>query len=290
VRRRSAAALSVALAGAACNALTGVGDLTVGAPDADTTRADASVSPPVEAGVPSDAGAGADADAASCQPRPNLLGVGKATAYRSTTTKTIDGVGADWGCDTGVAMMTGTSSTIGDAGAYGARVNVEWDPSALYLYYDVTLGGPPQGTNATQPQFNDAVELYVSGDVPRTGDYGPTDYHLIVDHAGRAGRFTATSETAATGATAVAVATAVGFRVEMRLAATAFGVQALSAGNVLPFDLQISRGDSTTQLGAIHFVVMAQAPPSCACASCCCGTAKDYPYCDDATWGTLTLE
>lgn len=224
--------------------------LGVGAREADAdAAADASVGD-------------ADADA-GCAPLPAATDGGGRTANVPPTT-------SPGSCPTIVLDAPSAAKVVG-APLASARVYLTWEAAALHVVADVT---DPllEGTDPTEPYDNDSLEIYVSSNPLRTGDYGLTEHHYIIDHNGVAIDYSNLSAPTPMSDVSV-VKTGAGYRVEMKvMASSAFGTT-LFAGQTLYFDVLLNDG-----IAQATYLVWATEPHAdCPfCVSCTCNFSPAY--------------
>ena len=168
---------------------------------------------------------------------------------------------------------------------------VRWDATNLYVAAHIVVP-TLEGDNTTSPYDNDAIELYASGDAPRTGDYDTHAHQYIVDWHNLAVDY---------GSNRKATPNPPNFASQVRIVAdgwqieAAIGWQALVTASPPPaatsigLDIQFDDGDGTSIKKAV-LAMIAPHPSACGCAACCCGQALDLPDCDTLCFGGVTLE
>ena len=174
--------------------------------------------------------------------------------------------------------------------SFAVDFSVVWEPSALYFAARVS-NASIDGGNATAGIFrNDSIELYLADDV-LIGHAGPNDPQLIVDHANRAESYRVGFPSAAPMAAPLGFTSAVQKKgstivFELRVAASVLGMANLADGAKLGFDNAVNDGDGMTQRTQLIWYMA----PTCSCTlGCCCGMARDEPYCNTQRYGSLTL-
>lgn len=175
-----------------------------------------------------------------------------------------------------------TAAKVVGAPAASARLWLAWQPDALQVIVDVT---DPliEGTDPTEPYDNDSIEIYVSSNAARTGDYGPTERHYIIDHKGLAIDYSDLSAPVAMSNVSVAMTTG-GYRVEMKVvASSAFGFP-LFASQTLYFDVLLNDGISQA-----NYLVWATEPHATCplCIECACNLSPAY---DTLLFSPITLQ
>lgn len=274
-------AIAAAAAGlvVACNvAASGLGTSPSGA----DASADGSA-PPEDASTP---------DSTVCpSPAPSASPL---TAHRAPGAIHLDGNLDDWKCVPFVTLTQAFAAYAktpdGGSAPIAADFAVAWDGDYLYVAARVT-DATIDGTNATSPELNDSIAIYLGGDAFPTGDYSGLDHQYVVDHVNLAVDYQYLSTPARTpsppGFLSATQTTDTGFAIEARIGATAVGRNTFAAGDSLGFDFGLVAGDGTTQ----RFVLLwADADESsCLCVRCCCLSATPLPACDTLRFGKLTL-
>lgn len=203
-----------------------------------------------------------------------------AVRSRPSVPKVLDGDLADFRRCLAIRLDASTAARVKGTTVTNANVYLEWEPNALWIgaeIGDVVVGGDDR----LRPFMNDSLEIYVSGAGLRTGDYGPLDHQYVVDHAGRAREYSGGREVGPFTA-AVAAKTPTGYRVEMRIDASAFSTAPLAAGDVKFLNVLLSDG-----VGQASWLVWAMQPhASCSCTSCLCNTT---PAMDTLLFAPITL-
>jgi len=274
-------ALSASLAAlVACGGLLGFGDDDEGAP-----------APPTDAGAIIDASVdnfAITAEAASPDPVCAVFdggpdsGARGAVAARSRTAKTVDGDFDDYGSAVAL-MLDGTSALIEGTPVATAAVKIEWEPTALWLAFDVS-DQMLVGNDTDASYNNDSIELYISSVSCRDGCYGKRDHHYVVDHTGFALDYSnANYSRSLFDAQAAVIATpGTGYRVEMRIdPVVAFGKE-LVAGEQIFLDTKLNDG-----LNQAGFRIWSMHPTEDA--GCPCRTCYPYPAFDNRLFSPVTL-
>jgi hypothetical protein len=283
-----------------------------GAPDAATPPpppigpGDASSLVGDDAGLPGDdAGSASDAvvvtvvdasDAAedSCPPPSSDAAVSVVTA--TSTAPTIDGDLSDWGCGPWTLLSQENAAYARQSGQdVSAQFALRWDSAGLYFGAHVVVP-TVRGDDPANPYNNDAVEIYLSGDSPLTGDYDPASHQFIVDWKNLAVDYGPLYYPPGKPAPNPpqfqwkAKTVADGWQVEVAISWPALlSGKAPASGGSIGFDLQLDDGDGT----ALDTQVLAGLAPhaaACGCKACCCGKSPDFPNCDTLTFGRVTLE
>lgn len=227
--------------------------------------------------------AGADAAEPPCPPVGTTPSTGARYAFAvpSRPPKVLDGDLADFRRCVAIRLDSTTAARTHGSTVTNANVYLEWEPSALWVGIDVG-DVVTEGTDAVRPFFNDSVEIYVSGAGLRTGDYGPLDRHYVVDWAGRAREYAGGREVGPFAA-AMAATQPTGYRVEMRIDASAISTAPLAKGDVKFLDVLVS--DGIQQSAWLLWAMQPHA--SCACTSCLCNTTPAF---DTLLFAPITLK
>ena len=275
-------------------------------PDATTSGIGpgADASPGADAGAPSDDAPSApdvatsldagDASEAACPPPSSDAAVSVATA--AATAPTIDGDLSDWGCGPWTELSQANAAYARQSGQdVSAQFALRWDAAGLYVAAHVVVP-TVHGSDPVNPYNNDAVEIYVSGDAPLTGDYDPTSHQFIVDWKNLAVDYGSVHYPPSQPTPNppqfkwMAKTVADGWQVEIAIAWPALGKgKAPTSGGSVGFDLQLDDGDGT----ALDTQVIAELAPhaaACGCKACCCGQTPDFPNCDTLTFATVALQ
>ncbi len=140
----------------------------------------------------------------------------------------------------------------GRAQIISGQYAVRWDATNLYVAAHIVVP-MLQGDNATTPYENDAIEFYLSGDTPITGDYDKQSHQYIVDWHNLVVDYGPTNYPPSMAATnppnftsQVKVVTG-GWQIEAAIAWTALvDGKAPTAGAKIALDVAFDDGDGTT--------------------------------------------
>ena len=207
-----------------------------------------------------------------------------AVVRRSTKPKALDGDFSDYDGCVAIALDTTTAARVKGAPAATAKLFVEWEPAALWIAAEIT-DPKLEGKNVLRPYMNDSLEVYVSSAGLRTGDYGPSDQQIVIDHKGLSLRYPRYPRDGLPEPyrDARAYASPGGWRVEMRIDAVALLGGPLAKGDVRFLDLMLTDGVRQSS-----FLIWAMQPhAACACQRCDCNRA---PADDTLLFAPITLE
>jgi hypothetical protein len=257
-------------------------------PDDATTPGD---SPSDDAGA-SDA---SDASAPDACPAPQP-DASIATITKMAPPPMIDGKLSDWGCTSWTELDDKNAAYVLENGQkIHGEYAVRWDPMNIYVAAHIVVP-TLQGTNATAPYDNDAIEIYLTGDNPPTGDYDNQSHQYVVDWHDTIVDYNPNQSSTPNPphVTAKTLVVPDGWQIE-----AAIGWQALLAsgpgfasGNKIAVDVAFDDGDGTT-LKTQLMAMVAQHSITCGCQSCCCGEVSpdpDMPNCDTLCFGVVTLQ
>lgn len=198
--------------------------------------------------------------------------------------KALDGDFSDYeGCVT-VVVDTTTAARVKGKPAATAKIFVEWEPEALWIAAEIT-DPKLEGKDPLRPYMNDSLEVYLSSAGLRTGDYGPFDRQLIIDHKGLSLHYPRYPRNGLPELypDARAYPTAGGWRVEMRVDAVSMLGAPLAKGDVKFLDVMLSDGVRQSS-----FLIWAMQPhAACTCDRCDCNRSPAY---DTLLFAPMTLE
>jgi len=255
-------------------------------PTPPPARADGGANRDVGAPAGDAATDGASAPAPGCPPLSDAPPTGArwAIARQSTKPKTLDGDFSDYdGCVT-VVIDTTTAARVKGTPAATARIFVEWEPAALWIAAEIS-DPELEGTDPIRPYMNDSLEVYLSSAGLRTGDYGPHDRQLVIDHKDLGLHYPRYPRNGLPERyrDARAYVTPGGWRVEMRVHAVAMLGAPLAKGDVRFIDFMLTDGVRQSD-----FLIWAMQPhAACTCARCDCNRSPAY---DTLLFAPLTLE
>lgn len=183
-----------------------------------------------------------------------------------------------------VLVDTTTAARVKGTPAASAKIFIEWEPSALWIAAEI-VDPKLEGTNPIRPYMNDSLEVYLSPAGLRTGDYGPHDRQLIIDHKGLSLHYPRYPRNGLPElySDARAYVTPGGWRVEMRVDAVTMLGAPLAKGDVRFFDVMLTDGVRQSD-----FLIWAMQPhAACTCARCDCNRSPAY---DTLLFAPITLE
>ena len=236
---------------------------------------------------------------------------GMLTAPRAAGPITIDGDLGDWGSpafttlaasDAALIMGPNGTCTAGNAttqclvpSGETSQIALLRDSANLYIGVRVTVASVG-GTSTTNPYTNDAVEIYLRGDLAATGDYTSVDHQYIIDWQNLVLDYgppqSGTGQTNPPGVTsAVKVAAGNdGYVVEVKVALSQLGQTSLAPGQTLGFDLGVDHGQGTAASRSfLVWWMSAHAPPQCTTAKCM-SCSPEQPYCDTLDFGLVCAD
>jgi hypothetical protein len=211
----------------------------------------------------------------------------------------IDGDLSDWGCGPWTTLDTANAAyTLQNGQALAGVFAVRWDSAALYFAAHIVVA-TLQGSDGTNPYNNDAVEIYVSGDSPLTGDYDATSHQYIIDWHNLAVDYGSLHyppnqpSTSPKSFTSQTKQVADGWQIEAAIAWPALVKgKAPTSGAKLALDVAFDDGDGT-ELKSQLVETLATHSLTCGCQSCCCGEVSpspDMPNCDTLCFAGVTLQ
>jgi hypothetical protein len=257
-------------------------------PTTDASVGEDASAPATPITAPFDGGADASADDAAaeepCPPVGTTPSTGARYAFavrsRPSVPKVLDGDLADFRRCVAIRLDSASAARTKGTTVTNANVYLEWEPNALWLGADIG-DVVVEGDDIVRPFMNDSLEVYISGAGLRTGDYGPLDHQYVVDHAGRAKEY-ASAHTVGPFTSAMAAKTPTGYRVEMRIDASAFSTAPLAKGDVKFLNVMLNDG-----IGQAAYLLWAMQPhTSCSCTTCACNTTPAF---DTLLFAPITL-
>jgi hypothetical protein len=235
------------------------------------------------------------ADAACPSPDPDAS---VTVVTKITPAPTIDGNLSDWGCIGWTALNDKNAAYVLENGQkISGTYAVRWDPMNIYVAAHIVVP-TLMGTNATEPYVNDAIELYLTGDNPPTGDYDMQSHQYVVDWHDTIVDYdyglNPSSKTNPPHVNAKTLVVSDGWQIEAAVGWQALlmgGGPGFASGNTIALDIAFDDGDGTT-LKTQLMAMIAPHSSACGCTNCCCGGGPnpDMPNCDTLCFGSVTLQ
>jgi hypothetical protein len=242
----------------------------------------------------------------ACKPTPGVL-----VAPQASGPITIDGDLSDWGSTAftlldaaDAALITGPNGTCTAANATSqclvptgetTELALLHDSANLYIGVRVTVPNIG-GFNTMDPYTNDAIELYLRGDVTPTGDYTGIDHQYVIDWQNLVLDYgpspTDTGQPNPPGVTS-AVTVANGnnsYVVEVKVALSELGQTSLTPGQMLGLDLGVDHGQGTEATRSFLLWWLATHGTLQCTTAKCMGCTPDEPYCDTLDFGLVCAD
>ncbi|MBS2011479.1 MAG: hypothetical protein JST00_01095 [Deltaproteobacteria bacterium] len=210
----------------------------------------------------------------------------------------VDGSGKEWSCVDRMVFLTG-NRRVDIAGGRGvARIALQHDDEAIYVWAVVTTA-TPSGTAAANANFrNDSFHLYAMGPAP-TAEYTGQDHHVVVDALGLVTDYSDVAGIRPTLEGIVAKASMPvpaadpalqTFEVELRITAKTLGRVGFQAGDRVRMNFQINDGPPAAGKNGpgyrVWFLDTATCPPTADCDV----LSNSEPYCNPRCTRELTLK